>query len=168
MAFFSSVCLVNLPCLLRALLPGELCWLFLHFLHCLSTSPFTRFENDLASFFITIGLEIAWGGMFRAKLMWCWRLNSRLPGKNFKYMLSGHKLCLALIKPEMYLWAWGRFCSFWVTLVGMVMRGVRDCVFIMGLSWLFAWIFYRRRAGFKFCISAGRARVQELVRRELM
>lgn len=34
---------------------------FLHLLHCLTTCPFTHFENDLASFFIKIGLEVAGG-----------------------------------------------------------------------------------------------------------
>lgn len=168
MPFFSSLCFMNLTCLLRALLPQGLCWLFLHLLHCLTTSPFTRFKNDLASFFITIGLEIAWGGMFKEKLVWCWRLNSRLPCKNFKSMLLEHKPCLALTKLEMYLWAWGSFCSLWATLIGMAMHGVLERVFIMGLSWLFAWIFSYRRAGFKFCLSVGRVIVQELAWRKSM
>lgn len=71
MAFFISLYFTTLTCLLRTILPGGLwqCWgFFMHLLHCLTTSPFTLFGNDLAPVFI-IWLEIAWDGMFRAKLV---------------------------------------------------------------------------------------------------
>lgn len=125
---------------------------FLHLLHCLTTSPFTHFKNDLASVFIKIGLEIAWGGVFRAKLVWCWRL----PCKSYKYILLGYKLCLALTKPAMYLGDWGRF---WATLVGMVMCGVLEHVFIIVFSRVFAYVFCHGTVGFKVHLSLGRVHV---------
>ena len=111
---------VHLTCLLRALLPALTVLPFFALTalsNCKSIRMFWEWFGIF--FFLTTGLEIAWGGMFRAKFLWHWRLNSRLPCKNFKDTLLGHKLCLALTKPEKYLWAWGRFCSLYTTLVEM-------------------------------------------------